>query len=204
MQYFMTNHGISIYYILLSVAFLLVTPLLHAQHTNDDFKRNLRKSLQAPEAPNIKSELKYQPFQVQQNNTEILEVSPTTKLPTRYDKVELHELIPPIEKLQIDLNVTNVDNRSQLGRSAIDYSDGKVHAIPDARSISQSVQHTRNDYGLGFYADDSSAEWLIKLRNRTSRVHRDIDLDPVRFFQRKKAEKHRKQVEKIKKVYNQE
>lgn len=200
----MSNVSYPIYFILFVAFFSVLTTDLQAQHTNDDFKRNLRKSLQPPEKLEIKSELKYQPYKIEQNNSEVLKVSPTTKLPTQFDRVELEEPIPPIEKLQIDLTVTNVDNTSQPGRAAIDYSDGKVHAIPDSRSISQSVQNVRNDYGLGIYADDSYADWIKKLRNKTTPKYRDLDLDPVRYFQRLKAAKRKEKVDKIKKVYNQE
>lgn len=200
----MSNVNYPIYFILSVAVFFLLTTDLQAQHTNDDFKRNLRKSLRPPEKVDIKPELKYQPYQIKQSDSEVLKVSPTTKLPTQFDRVELEEPIPPVEKLQIDLTVTNVDNTSQPGRAAIDYSDGKVHAIPDVRSISQSIQYVRSDYGLGIYADDSYADWIKKLRKKTTPKYRDLDLDPVRYFQRLKAAKRKEKVDKIKKVYNQE
>lgn len=200
----MSNINYTIYFILSVVIFLVLTTDLQAQYTSDDFKRNLRKSLQTPEKLDIKSELKYQPYRIKQSDSEVLKVSPNTKLPTQFDRVELNDPVPPIEKLHIDFTVTNVDQTTQVGRSTIDYSDGKVHAIPDARSISQSVQYVRNDYGLGIYADDSYADWIVELRNKTTPKYRDIDLDPVRYFQRLKAAKRKEKVDKIKKVYNQE
>ena len=198
----MVNCKTKYYFVFVLLPFFALN--LHAQYTGDDFKRSLKNSIHAADNQSVESELKYQLFQVRQNSNDVLQVSPTTKLPSKFDKIELNEPILPIDRIHLDLNVTNINSESQLERSSIDYSDGKVHEIPDARSVSQSVQHTRNDYGLGVYADKDSPEWLMKLRNKTSCVYRDIDLDPIRFFRRLRAQKHKIQVDKIKKVYNQD
>ncbi len=171
----------------------------YAQEFNDELKKKLRQSLDVPDRqpPHRHQAINITP----KENQEVLKVSPTTKLPTKFDRIELLEPIPPEQRVHIELEVTNIDTKSQLARSAINYSNGRVHAIPDARSISQSAQYTRNDYGVGFYADEDSPDWLRKLRNKHTPQYRDIDLDPVRYFQRLKAKKRKEQVDRIKKVY---
>ncbi len=171
-----------------------------AQEFNEEMKRKLRESLTAPEL-NPPSQ-KIQPIQIrpQRNNPdEVLKVSPTTKLPTRFDRIEiLHPL--PETGLSINMKVTNLDI-SQSGRSKIDYSTGKVHAIPDSRSISQWAQNTRNDYGLGLYVPDEAPDWMKKIRKFTNSNYQGFDADPVRAIQRHKARKRQEKVNKIIKAY---
>lgn len=198
----MNNHT-SLYCFVLVATLFLVAENTHAQSINDEFKQKLKQSLKSND-PHLKPELKHQPFQVQQDQKDVLKVSPTTKLPSQFDKIELLEPLVPEQRIHINLNVTNIDTESQLARSSIDYSTGKVHEIPDSRSKLQWMQYTRNDYGLGIYADEDSPEWLRIIRNKTTPRYRNIDLDPIRYFQRRKARKHKEQVDKIKKVYEQE
>lgn len=171
---------------------------LFAQETSDAFKLKLRESLLPP---NEKTELKHYPIKIKQwqNNKKPLTVSPDTKLPTKFDRIKIYELLLPEEKINISLNVTN-RNMSQNERSGIDYSAGKVHPIPDARSITQFCQYTTGDL-LGVYADSNSPQWLKSLRNHSNPRYQDRDLDPIRMIERRKAAKRKQKWNMIFKHY---
>lgn len=168
-------------FFLLTALFLLTANALHAQKTNDEFKKNLRKSLVMPE---LKPDMKFQPIQIQQYEKEVLKVSPDTKLPTIFNRIRLLNSLPPEKRIHIEMEVTNLE-KSQVEKSEIDYSKGKVNAIPDARSIQQWIHYTRGDHGTG-----------VSLNN--------LDLDPIRAIQRHKAKQRKKKVDKILKAYGQE
>jgi len=201
----MNNHFV-VYKLFMLITLCSVTGNVYSQHTNNEFKLQLKKSLNGT---NIKPELrqlpKSQPLQVRPliEESEVLKVSPTTKLPSRYDNIQTLNPVSPEEIVNMNLRYTNKDYKSQLARSSIDYSDGKVHAIPDARSITQSAQYTRNDYGLGVYADEDSPEFMRKIRNKVTPIYRDIDLDPIRTIQRIKSRNRQKKVDVILKAYDQ-
>lgn len=175
-------------------------PHVHGQNLNDEYKLKLKKSLKVPDIK-IHGTPKYSLLEIQQNNSEKIEVSPTTELPTPYKHFK-GKYTDMIEDFKPDFSVTNVDKKSMLARSKIDYSDGKLHLIPDSRSIYQSAQYTRNDYGVGIYADEDSPEWLIKLRNKVTPQYKNIELDPVRYFEGIKARKRKEQIDKILRAYN--
>ncbi len=186
-----------IYILFLMMTFFGALSLM-AQETSDAFKLELRESLLPPIE---KSELKLHPLRIKQwqNSDKPLTVSPNTKLPTKFDRIIIHDPALWKEKVKINLNVTNRDI-SQNGRSKIDYSNGKVHAIPDARSITQFCQHTTGD-PLGVYADSDSPPWLKFLRNHSNPQYQDIDLDPIRTLERHRAKKRKQKWEKIFKHY---
>lgn len=195
--------GHSIKYGLFSLAVLVFAAgTTYAQQTDDEFRQKLRHSL-INNDPEMKSGLKHQPLVRQQDGKDILKVSPTTKLPTRLDRIQLLEPILPEEKIHIHFTITN-EKYDQASRSRNDYSTGKVIPVPDGRSIMQSTQYTRNDYGLGIYADKDSPAWLRKLRNATTPQYRNIDLDPVRAIQSRKQNKRQKKIDKIKRIYEQD
>jgi hypothetical protein len=179
------------------------TSQLNAQEFNDEMKKKLRQSLAVPE----QKPMQYQPKRANiqallQENQEVLRVSPTTKLPTKFDGIQVPH---PPEKYEIhlNLNVTNA-GRSGLDRAKMDYSNGKFNAVPDARSIAQWVQYTRGDYGLGIYAGEGSADWIYKVRKLTTPPYSGFDADPVRVFQNHKARKRKEKVNRIKKAYGQD
>ena len=169
-------------FFLLTALFLLTANALHAQKTNDEFKKNLRKSLVMPE---LKPDMKFQSIQIQQYEKEVLKVSPDTELPTILNRIKLLKPIPHEQKIHLNLEVTNIDLKSQVARSFYEYSTGKVFAIPDSRSIQQWIQYTRGDHGTGVSFND-------------------LDLDPVRTIQRYKAKQRKVKVDKILKAYGQE
>ena len=166
-------------------------------------KKKLRESLIMPETKPLQPQPQ-KPIQLRPNqNDEVLKVSPTTKLPTRLDRIQI--LHHPEEKYEIRLNLSYTNaSKNQLERSKIDYSQGKVNLVPDARSITQWVQYTRGDYGLGFYVDDDAADWVKTVRNVTTPPYSGFDLDPVRAIQRYKARKRQEKVDRILKAYGQD
>lgn len=175
---------------------------LNAQEFNDEMKKKLRQSLIVPEQKPMQYQPKRANIQVlPQDNQEVLKVSPATKLPTKYDKIQV--LHPPEEyEVHLNLNVTNIGTR-QLNRAKIDYSNGKFNAVPDARSITQWIQYTRGDYGTGISIGEGSAEWLYKLR-KIIPPYSGFDADPIRTIQNHKARKRKEKVDRIKKAYGQE
>ncbi len=173
---------------------------VQGQSINDEYKLKLKQSLKVPDIK-IHGSPKYNPLEIKQNNSEKIEVSPTTELPNLYQHFK-GKYTDMIEDFKPDFSVTNADKKSMLARSHIDYTDGKLHLIPDSRSIYQSAQYTRNDYGVGIYADENSPEWLIKLRNKVTPQYRNIDLDPIRFFEGIKAQQRKEQLDKILRAYN--
>jgi len=176
---------------------------LNAQEFNDEMKKKLRQSLTVPEQKPMQYQPKRANIQVlPQDNQEVLKVSPATKLPTKYDKIQV--LHPPEEyEVHLNLNVTNIGTR-QLNRAKIDYSNGKFNAVPDARSITQWVQYTRGDHGLGIYAGEGSADWVYKVRKLTTPPYSGFDADPVRAIQNYKVRRRKEKVDRIKKAYGQE
>lgn len=73
-----------------------------AQDFNEEMKKRLRESLIEPEQQPHQQPLQQKPKILQEQNTEVLKVSPFTKLPTKYDRIKL--LHPP-EDLEIHLNL---------------------------------------------------------------------------------------------------
>ena len=189
------------YLFFVTTVFLVAADNIHAQSIDDEFKRQLKQSL-ITDGPMGKPELKKDPFKIRQDRKEVLKVSPTPKLPTQYDRVELLEPESPEEKIHLNLEYTN-PKTDQLSRSAYDYSTGKVIPIPDTNSKIQQGLNTRNDYGIGLYIDEESApEWLRKIRNITTPGYSGFDVDPVRAIQRHKAAKRQEKINKILKVYD--
>jgi hypothetical protein len=198
------DHLCTAYFFIAVTAFVIFSEETDAQQTNEDFKYRLKESIKNS-GLNSGPKLQYQnPQQSQNQNSGVLKVSPTTKLPTRYDNVISNWPVTPEEIAKTEKEIAEkarIPGSSQPDRAAINYSDGKIHPVPDARSISQFTQHTRDDYDLGLYADDDSPEWMRSLRNYITPRYRNIDLDPVRNIQRYKAKKHKEQVDKIKQAY---
>ena len=83
--------------------FISATATLQAQQTGDDFKKKLRESLKINDSK-VNTQLKYKPQAIEQYDSDVLKISPTTKLPTKYDK--LLNLPLPLEP-NIEMNVTN-------------------------------------------------------------------------------------------------
>jgi hypothetical protein len=145
------------------------------QQTGDDFKRKLHQSLKS-DFPGFKPELKYQPQQVEQYNDDVLKVSPTTKLPTKYDDL-LSAPLPP-DTLRVKIDMPDLKPKPLLDK--IDYSNKKM--LPDA--VPSSLQSKI-------------------LRPIGPSISIPVgDLDPVRAIQAYKRAKRQKKIDRIKKVYS--
>ena len=95
----------STYILCLSILFILIVSTTKAQDMKDEFKRQLRQTLQNSDLKH--SEQIYQPYTLDaQKNQEVLKVSPTTRLPTRLDRFINMERYEP-EKVNININTTN-------------------------------------------------------------------------------------------------
>lgn len=157
---------------------------MNAQEFNDEMKKKLRESLIMPEQKPLQHEPQKSIQLFPHQNKEVLKVSPSTKLPTRFDRFQT--LYPPEDyEVNLSFSVTNQNNKSQVDRSKIDYSKGKPDPVPDARSITQWAQNTRGDYGTGVAIPVG-------------------DIDPVRAIQRYKARKRKEKVDMILKAYGQD
>lgn len=164
-----------------SLLLICIATEASAQETNDEMKRKLRESLIVPELNPSKQKIAPIRLQPLQKQDEILKVSPTTKLPTKFDRIEtLHA--PEVYKIRLDLTVTN--KRDSLVLEKIDYSSGKLHPIPDPRSTAHFTQYT----GMG----GSGIVIVVG------------DFDPVRAVQRHKARKRQEKVNRILKAYSQD
>lgn len=93
---------------------------VNAQDFNDEMKKSLRRSLITPE-----NRAKHYPQQqanqiLPKTNLDVLKVSPTTRLPTRSDRIQV--LYPP-EKYKIHLNLqpTNSTPINQLPAGSVKY-----------------------------------------------------------------------------------
>ena len=151
---------------------------VEAQQVGDEFKKKLKKSIKPLESipiPSFSPKNVTVPIELQHKDK--LVVSPTTKLPTIYDHFNemTNDTIRWLENFNPEFIVTN--------SKGTDYTDGKVHSIPDARSIMQNAQYT----GVG----------------GAGIVFGDLDLDPVRVYKAYKARKRKEKVDKIKRAYNQ-
>lgn len=111
------------YYCLISfcVFFGLFITELKAQDFNDEMKKRLRQSIIMPEKLPEHQPLQRTPQLLpEQDNNNVLKVSPFTKLPTRGDRIKI--LHPPDEyKIHISTTVTNSAPINQLPRGSVRY-----------------------------------------------------------------------------------
>jgi transcription initiation factor TFIID subunit TAF12 len=120
-------------YIFLIFLFFASSTLL-AQDFNEELRNRIREQITELERPQQPQQ--HAPFQPNQQHQEqeVLRISATTRLPSKFCRIQT--LYRPEEmKVNISFKVTN-RNRSQVARSQIDYSNGRINPIPDSRSIS--------------------------------------------------------------------
>lgn len=86
------------FYILIA----MLTTEANAQDFNTELKNNLRRSLITPEKGSSQRQPRQSPQILPEADREVLKVSPTTKLPTRGDRIQI--LYPP-EKYLIHINL---------------------------------------------------------------------------------------------------
>ena len=109
---------------------ITVVSELNAQEFNDEMKKKLRQSLIVPEQKPLHYQPQQQPIKIlPRQNQEVLKVSPTTKLPTKFDMIQI--LHPPEEyKIHLNLNVTNSIPINQRPTGSVKYEfDGRQMQI---------------------------------------------------------------------------
>ncbi|MDR1517282.1 MAG: hypothetical protein LBS52_04160 [Dysgonamonadaceae bacterium] len=195
----MDNYKSTTIVLLMAIAIFSSQEMM-SQQTGDDLKMKLRQSLKS-DFPNLKPELKYQPQQIETDNDKVLKVSPTTKLPTKYDDLLNIPLPPELKEIKINMNVTN-RNVGPVNKK-FDYSTGKLNLIPDARSTYQFV----NSGTSSGYTDGGAGSSIggVSIGGTSSGAGFSIsgDLDPVRAIQQYKRAKRQKKINRIKQAYGQ-
>lgn len=123
------------YIFIISALFISIGTITKAQDMKDEFKKKLRQSLLSPEMNH--SQQIYQPAQRNfQQRSDILTVSPTTKLPTRLDRFRI---APKLEDklIRINLNVTNSTpiNIRPNGSVSFEFDGRRMNARSNAGEI---------------------------------------------------------------------
>lgn len=120
----------------LCILFGLIVTELHAQDLNDEMKKRLRQSLITPEKQSGEQQYQHSPQILPEQDKEILKVSPTTRLPTRGDKIQL--LNPPEKyKTHINTTVTNAPpiNQRPAGSVRYEFVGKNMQIIPTGGQI---------------------------------------------------------------------
>lgn len=131
--------------ILLTVIIIsLYTSATEAQSINDEFKMKLRESLTAP--PEMPKQLNTKEPKIElQGEKDVLRVSPTTKLPTKFDRM----LIMPMMELdiKIEMKVTNAPpiNVRPAGSTAFVFDGRQMRIMSTA---GQTVTPSGMDFGV--------------------------------------------------------
>ena len=123
------------YIFCLSVLFISMASITKAQEMRDEFKKKLRESLLHPDIQH--SQQKHQPGQIDfHQNQEVLRVSPTTKLPTRFDRFRIINKLEQ-KQIKIDLNVTNSlpINVRPSGSVKYEFDGGKMQIRSNAGEV---------------------------------------------------------------------
>ena len=120
------------YIFIISALSISISTITKAQDMKDEFKKKLKQSLLGPEMNH--SQQIYQPAQRNfQQSSDILTVSPTTKLPTRLDRFRI---VPKLEDklIRINLNVTNSTpiNMRPNGSVSFEFDGRRMNARSNA------------------------------------------------------------------------
>ncbi|MDR0334111.1 MAG: hypothetical protein LBI15_11715 [Dysgonamonadaceae bacterium] len=196
----------------MTVLLVFAASKLNAQDFNEEFRRRLRQEMIQPEIrplPQQQQPTFNRPLPQQQPQQEMLRVSPTTVLPTKYDRIQtLYQ--PEQFRVNLNLNYTNED-RSAVARSRIDYATGKYNPIPDSRSTAQRAQFSGFS-GLGgggivgsggkmqnldIYYDENSPEWVQRVGRRLNNAGTVDTLDPVRAINNRRARRRAARLDTI-------
>ncbi len=111
--------GLSVLVPLLLIIALFTTEA-NAQDFNDELKKNLRRSLLTPEKRPAQRQPHQFPQILPEADREVLKVSPTTRLPTRGDRIQI--LYPPEKYLiHINLQPTNSTPINQRPAGSVRY-----------------------------------------------------------------------------------
>jgi hypothetical protein len=170
---------------LLVTLFAFIASGLHAQDFNEEMRRQLRESVRPDIRPDIRqqhhqSTAPIRPLRHQQEaEQEVLQVSPTGRVPQRTDR--LHSLYS-IEMFQTNLNLNFLnENHPQ----ATNYSNFRVHPLSNAHCIihrSQAQGANAGGGGVTLFSGDLDpvrAIQNIRERRRQERldeIFRELDL----------------------------
>lgn len=184
---------------------MLCASRLDAQALNDEWKKKFREDIAIPDTSTHPLQQQWSAKRplTQLQEQKVIKVSPSTRLPTRIDRIQL--LNPPptdIEKI-IDLRTTHT-RKSQVERNMTNYSSGKYIPIPDANSISQWCQHTGSGYDTKLKLNIDIAElapWIQEILRITAPFREGFDADIVRNIKENKEKKHRQKLKKILDAY---
>lgn len=101
------NNGVmnkaSYFISLLIIVFGFITTKLNGQSLNDEMKKSLRQSLIIPENKTNQQPFQHSPQIRPNQHQETLKVSPTTKLPSKGDQIQV---LHPIEEQSMHINTT--------------------------------------------------------------------------------------------------
>ena len=120
------------YIFLISALFISMSSITKAQDMNNEFKKKLRESLISPEMQQSQQRL-YPGQREFEQRQEVLTVSPTTKLPTRFDRFRIARRLEDKE-IRIDLNVTNSTplNMRPIGSVKFEFDGRRMNARSNA------------------------------------------------------------------------
>ena len=128
------------------------------EHETKQLLRNAQRE-------HFKTEMRPQKIEIKPLQHEVLKVSPFTKLPQKFDRIETLNSTPPETRVNLNISVTDQPNGNY------DYSREHIKPIPDPRSKAQWIQYSSGS-SKGFDADPVRAIQAIKARKRKEKVDR--------------------------------
>lgn len=140
--------------LLTTLIIITYTSIAKAQSINDEFKMKLRESLIAPPEKPPALNSKVPKIELQQEKA-VLKVSPTTKLPTKFDRI----IINPMPEIKLNLNVTNSTpfNVRPTGSTEYVFDRGKMQIRSNA---GQAVVPS----GMNFGSSDKNEKQQQRVR----------------------------------------
>lgn len=116
----------------LYVVLTLLASDAYAQDLNDEMKKRLLESAIKPEL-NFNFVPEVHTPKLFNEQPEVLKVSPYTKLPTRFDRLNL--LVPPRQEVQINFNTKVPINQRPPGSTRFEFVGNRMMIIPTGGQI---------------------------------------------------------------------
>ncbi|WP_294080925.1 hypothetical protein [Proteiniphilum sp. UBA5384] len=151
----------------LCIVFGVIALKLNAQDLNDEMKKRLRQSLIPPENLSVNPQFQYTPQILPNQDNEVLKVSPTTKLPTKLDRIRI--LNPPEKyKIYINTTVTNAPPINQLPAGSVryEYVGKHLEAIPTGGQLVKPSGHDFDPIRNRNRKKQEKTDRLVKAYNR--------------------------------------
>ena len=175
-----------VFTVLFVALFAFLTSGLYAQDFNEEMRRQLRESLRPDIMPDMRQQQQsaspIRPLRHQQEQ-EILQRTPTAQWSDRFPET--------VEIPEITLNLNLFDeNKTQVERSVVDYSNFRVHPLSGAQCI--LLRSQAHSSGITLFSGDLDpvrAIQNIRFRRRQERIDlifREWDL--WMFARRQKVE----------------